>query len=183
MAERFTELSDSLQDFIAAQRVFFVATAARAGNVNLSPKGYDTLRILNPHELVWLNLTGSGNETATHLLDCNRMTLMFCAFEGLPQILRLYGTAQVAYPGDDRWQEWLSLFGNPDGARQLFHMQIDLAQTSCGYAVPFMDFVSERDTLKKWTAKKGQAGIQRYWSEQNAVSLDGSPTNFHTGAD
>ena len=178
MAERFDELSDSLQEFIAAQKMFFVATAAREGSVNLSPKGYDSLRILNKHELVWLNLTGSGNETATHLLDLDRMTLMFCAFEGLPKILRLYGTAETVHPGDDPWHEWLALFGNPVGSRQLFHMQIELVQTSCGYAVPFMDFVSERDTLKKWAEKKGEDGIKDYWSATNAISLDGKKTDF-----
>ena len=178
MAERFSELSDSLREFIAAQKIFFVATAAAEGRVNLSPKGYDSLRILNKNELVWLNLTGSGNETAAHLLDSNRMTLMFCAFEGLPRILRLYGTAEVIHPGDDQWQEWLALFGKPAGSRQLFHMQIELVQTSCGYAVPFMDFLSERYTLKQWTEKKGDDGIKHYWSAENSVSLDGKKTDF-----
>ena len=178
MAERFNELSDSLQEFIAAQKLFFVATAAREGSINLSPKGYDSLRILNKNELLWLNLTGSGNETAAHLLDLNRMTLMFCAFEGLPRILRLYGTAEAIHPGNDQWQEWLGLFDNPAGARQLFHMQVELVQTSCGYAVPFMDFLSERHTLNQWTDKKGEDGIKSYWSEQNSISLDGKPTDF-----
>jgi hypothetical protein len=178
MAERYNELSEAHQEFIAVQKIFFVATAAREGSVNVSPKGYDSLRVLNKNELVWLNLTGSGNETAAHLLDYNRMTLMFCAFEGLPRILRLYGTAETIHPGDDQWQEWVNLFDNPAGARQLFHMRIQLVQTSCGYAVPFMDFLSERHTLRQWTEKRGEDEIKSYWSASNSISLDGKETDF-----
>jgi hypothetical protein len=181
MAKSFTELSESHEKFILDQKVFFVATAPREGSINLSPKGYDSLRVINDKELIWLNLTGSGNETATHLLDTNRMTLMFCAFEGLPQILRVYGSADTLHPGDSGWDELCAYFDNPAGARQIFRVHIDLVQTSCGYAVPFMDFFTERVTLQQWAEKKGEDGIRDYWQETNTTSLDGKPTDINEG--
>src|ERR1700742_1775718 len=110
MAQQYGEISDRLADFIAAQHVFFVATAAREGRGNVSPKGLDSLRVLDPHRVVWLNGTGSGNETAAHLLDVNRMTIMFCSYVREPLILRLYGTAREVQPGDADWAELSGLF-------------------------------------------------------------------------
>lgn len=178
MAERFDSLDEKLQKFIAEQKIFFVGTAAEDGNVNVSPKGMDSLRVLGPNRLIWLNYTGSGNETAAHLLQSNRMTIMFCAFDGAPLILRLFGTATIRHPGDVEWDELAGSFSDHAGARQIFDMHIDIVQTSCGFAVPFFDYKEERETLKKWAVKKGEQGIRDYWQEKNTKSLDGFKTDI-----
>lgn len=178
MGQRYPELSEKLSSFIQQQKLFFVATAASDGRINISPKGMDTLRVLSNTRVVWLNLTGSGNETAAHLLENDRMTLMFCAFEGNPLILRLYGHAKAIHPRDQEWSELFNVFPALAGARQIIDMTIDLVQTSCGMAVPFFDFQGERTQLKQWAEKKGQEGIQSYWEEKNQLSLDGKPTEI-----
>ena len=178
MAQRSSEISDKLTQFIQQQKIFFVATAACEGHINLSPKGMDSLRVLGPNRVVWLNVTGSGNETAAHLLENNRMTIMFCAFEGDPLILRLYGQARAIHPRDAEWHDLLQLFPPLPGARQIFDMQVDLVQTSCGMAVPFMDYRNEREQLSQWATKKGSDGIHQYWQDKNQISLDGNPTNI-----
>lgn len=176
MAEQFEQLLAEHVDFIEAQHVYFVASAAREGRVNLSPKGHDSLRVLAPDQIVWLNLTGSGNETAAHLRDCNRITLMWCAFAGAPRILRVYGSAEVVHPRDPRWGRFAELIPPPVGARQYIHVSIDLVQTSCGYAVPLYEYREERRALTLWAEKRGADGIERYWKEKNTVSLDGLST-------
>ena len=148
------------------------------GKINLSPKGMDTFRINNPNEILWLNLTGSGNETATHVQYDGRMTIMFCAFEGKPMILRLYGTAKAFHERDDYWSEHIGLFPQIAGSRQLIRMEVDLVQTSCGLAVPIMNFQKERDLLKIWAEKKGDAKLQEYQRQKNTTSLDGHPTGI-----
>lgn len=178
MAEQFESLSPELIDWIGRQHLFFVATAARDGRVNVSPKGQDSLRVVNGREILWLNLTGSGNETAAHLKDVDRMTLMWCAFEGLPRILRVYGTAEIVHPRDQAWEACARLVPPPLGARQYFRMHLDLVQTSCGYAVPLMDFAGDRQVLTQWAEKRGAEGIRDYWQEKNRVSLDGRPTGI-----
>jgi len=178
MSEKFDTLSDELQSWISQQPMFFVATAAHSGSINLSPKGHDSLRILNERTLLWLNLTGSGNESAAHLLDCNRMTLMWCAFAGPPQILRVYGQARVIHPRDADWQRCTEILPAPLGARQYFEVSINLVQTSCGYAVPLMSYQEDRQALTLWSEKRGADGIQDYWRERNQHSIDGLPTNI-----
>ena len=178
MGKQYTQLSDHLTDFIARQKIFFVGTAAADGRVNVSPKGMDTLRVVSANRVVWLNLTGSGNETAAHLLEQSRITLMFCAFEGDPLILRLYGHARALHPRDSEWAALLPLFPNLNGSRQVVDVAIDLVQTSCGMAVPFLDFKSGRDQLEKWADKKGAQGVREYWEEKNQISLDGKPTHI-----
>jgi hypothetical protein len=178
MAKHFTEIDAAHQAFIEQQHIFFVGTAAPEGRVNISPKGQDTLRVLDKQRVAWLNLTGSGNETAAHLLEQNRMTLMFCAFEGQPNILRLYGSATVVHPRDAEWTELLALFPPLPGARQVFVMAVDLVTTSCGMAVPLMEFQSERNELTYSLEKKGPAKVQEYWEQRNARSLDGKPTGI-----
>jgi hypothetical protein len=123
MANRYPRLDAELVDFIRRQKLFFVATAAREGKVNVSPKGMDTLRVIDESRLIWLNLTGNGNETAAHLLDNNRMTLMFCSFDQAPLILRLYGEAETLHPRDPAWQELIEYFPHYPGARQIFDLQ------------------------------------------------------------
>lgn len=178
MGKQYSEISDTLQTFIKEQKMFFVATAAPEGRVNVSPKGMDSLRILDKNKVMWLNLTGSGNETAAHLLENNRMTLMFCAFEGQPMILRLYGHASVLHPRDDAWQERSQHFPNLPGARQIYELDVDMVQTSCGFAVPYFDFVGDRDNLINWAQNKGDDKIQAYWQEKNQRSIDGKATNI-----
>ncbi|HSC68788.1 MAG TPA: pyridoxamine 5'-phosphate oxidase family protein [Cellvibrio sp.] len=174
MGKRFTEISASLKEFIQQQKIFFVGTATNDSRVNISPKGMDSLRVLDSNRVIWLNVTGSGNETAAHLQTHARMTIMFAAFEGAPMILRLYGKARTIHHGDPEWSSLYHHFGATPGARQIFDLDIDLVQTSCGMAVPFFDYVDEREQLTNWAINKGEAGIKAYWQEKNQVSLDGA---------
>ncbi|KQZ70433.1 MULTISPECIES: pyridoxamine 5'-phosphate oxidase family protein [unclassified Nocardioides] len=178
MAKQFPELTDRLSDFIAEQSMYFVATAARDGRVNVSPKGLDSLRVLSPTRVVWLNGTGSGNETAAHLLDTPRMTIMFCSFVREPLILRLYGDARAVHPDDADWDDLQSLFPPMLGARNIFVLDIDLVQTSCGYGVPLMELQGQRDLMDNWARKKGDDGIDVYQQQKNLLSIDGFPTGL-----
>jgi hypothetical protein len=178
MGKQLEGLNQDLIAFIERQKMFFVGTAMKEGRVNLSPKGMDTFRVMNDNRIVWLNLTGSGNETATHLSENDRMTILFCAFEGKPLILRLYGAAKVYHERDAIFQEHIDLFPVDAGARQIIVLEIDLVQTSCGYAVPLMDFKEERTILKSWAKKQGKDKIRTYWKDKNATSLDGLDTGI-----
>lgn len=178
MGKQYTALTDNLEAFIQQQKMFFVATAAATGRINLSPKGLDSLRVLSPNRIAWLNLTGSGNETAAHVGQQDRMTLMFCAFEGNPMILRVYGHARAIHHTDAEWPELLALFDPVPGARQILELNIDLVQTSCGMGVPYFDFAGERGQLEEWAVKKGKDGIKQYWQQKNQYSLDGLPTHI-----
>ena len=173
-------LSDRQISHIRTQPVFFVATAAPTGRVNLSPKGMDTLRVLAPNRIVWLSLSGSGNETAAHLLEDPRMTLMFCAFEGKAGIIRAYGTARAVYPGEADWPALSALFPEMAGTRQIFDLSVDLVQTSCGTGVPVMQFDHQRgpEELLPFYDALGADGVRDYWGRKNTVSLDGRPTGI-----
>ena len=173
------KLNGTLRRFIERQQVFFVATAAQEGRVNLSPKGADTVRILDDEHIRWLNLTGSGNETAGHLLACNRMTLMFCAFDGDALILRVYGSAKTLHPRDPEWADAVAQFPDLAGSRQIFDMTIDSVQTSCGTGVPVMQFEMDRvsDELVPYYDEMGPEGVTAYWRRKNAQTIDG----FETG--
>ncbi|MDT8429761.1 MAG: pyridoxamine 5'-phosphate oxidase family protein [Pseudomonadales bacterium] len=179
MADRFDSLSEEHIGFIRRQAIYFIGTAAADGFVNVSPKGMDTFRVLDATRIAWLNLTGSGNETAAHVLENPRMTVMFCAFEKQPLILRLYGQARVIHPRDEDWQQQLEHFPVQAGARQIFELSLEMVQTSCGFAVPCYDFVGMRPTLDKWAVNKGQQGIEQYWLEKNTTSLNGKPTGIN----
>jgi hypothetical protein len=178
MAEKFKALNEQHIEFIRRQKLFFVGTAAAEGFVNVSPKGMDSFRVLDDSRISWLNLTGSGNETAAHLLENNRMTIMFCSFDKQPLILRLYGHAKAFHQRDRQWSELAEQFPNYTGARQIFELELDLVQTSCGYAVPQFDLKSERSTLTKWADHLGAEGIERYWLENNSKSLDDHDTGI-----
>jgi hypothetical protein len=178
MATQHDAISDRHRAFIERQPLFFVSTAARNGRVNVSPKGLDSLRVLGPNRVVWLNGTGSGNETAAHLLDVNRMTIMFCSFAREPLILRLYGTAREVQRCDADWAELSGLFPPMRGARQLYDVAVDLVQTSCGYGVPLMQEVGQRDLMDRWAEKKGEEGLASYHAEKNLASIDGLPTGL-----
>ncbi len=178
VGKKLESITEDLRDFIAAQRIFFVGTAAADGRVNVSPKGTDSFRVIGPNKVVWLNLTGSGNETAAHLLLDPRMTIMFCAFEGKPMILRLYGQARIFHKRDREYGDYIGLFPPNTGSRQIIEMEVDLVQTSCGFAVPFMDFREERETLNTWSSKQGIDGIEAYWEKKNTRSIDGFETRI-----
>ncbi len=178
MAKFYDTLSPELQEFVKEQKVFFTGTAAADGRINVSPKGMDSLRVLDGQKLIWLNLTGSGNETAAHIKQVNRITIMFCAFDGKPLILRIYGSATAIHPRDTLWEQYLSQFDETAGARQIFEVHIQSVQTSCGFAVPLMEYQEDRDILKKSAEKKGEEGIRKYWEEKNVISIDGLETGI-----
>lgn len=178
MGKRLEQITPELQLFIENQKLFFVATAMSSGSINLSPKGMDSFRIIDPNCVMWLNVTGSGNETASHLLESDRITMMFCAFEGKPMILRLYGHGKVYHHYNEEWNEYIDLFPKLAGARQIIDIKVDIVQTSCGMAVPFMDYKREREELNKWAEKKGDDGIHKYWEQKNTVSFDGLETGI-----
>jgi Pyridoxamine 5'-phosphate oxidase len=182
MAKQLEQITPVLQDFIAKQKMFFVGTAAPDGRVNVSPKGMDTLRIVSPNRVLWLNSTGSGNESAAHILENPRMTIMFCAFEGAPMILRLYGTARAVHPRDAEWNDLYPQFPPLPGARQVFVLEVDLVQTSCGMGVPFFDHVGPREDLNDHWAKRTPEQLEEYQTAKNQISIDGKPTGIRGGA-
>lgn len=176
MGKMYDSISDEHRAFIERQHMFFVASAPLSadGHVNLSPKGLDTLRVFDASHVAYLDLTGSGNETAAHLAENGRVTLMFCAFEEPPKILRLYGRGRVIPPSHPEF----ATFGFPSmtGQRQVIDVQIERVQTSCGFGVPLYAFDQQRDTLTKWAERKGPEGLARYRRERNACSIDGLET-------
>lgn len=178
MGTQYDHITEPLQGFVQRQHMFFVGTAAPDGRVNVSPKGLDSLRIVGPNRVLWLNGTGSGNETAAHLLQNPRITLMFCSFEKKPLILRFYGTARAVHAGDAEWPELLSLFPTMRGARNVFDVAVDLVQTSCGFGVPLYEFTGQRILMDSWAANKGDDGIADYQRTRNARSIDGFPTGL-----
>jgi hypothetical protein len=175
MAKIHEGITPELQRFIKKQHVFFVATAPLdgAGHVNLSPKGLDSFHVFGPYRVGYLDLTGSGNETAAHLLENGRITIMFCAFRGSPRIMRLYGKGHVVLPGTEEWDGVRDSFPSFPGARQIIMAEIDRVQTSCGMAVPLLEYVSERDNLNKWVEAMGEEDLLAYREEKNRRSIDG----------
>ncbi|MGL6340558.1 MAG: pyridoxamine 5'-phosphate oxidase family protein [Waterburya sp.] len=178
MAKFYSQLTEELQTFISAQQIFFTATAPIKGRINLSPKGIDTFRCLNPVTVGYLDLTGSGNETSAHLQENGRMTIMFCSFTEKPLILRLYGTGKVIKQQDKKWQELSLLFPSVPGERQIILLQIESVQTSCGYGVPIYELQEQRQNLIDWAKHKGKEGVKKYWQENNQQSIDGLPINI-----
>jgi hypothetical protein len=180
MAKFYESITPQIQEFIAAQHMFFVASAPLSGegHVNLSPKGHDCFRILSETQVAYMDLTGSGNETSAHVTEDGngRITIMFCAFDGPPNIVRLFGKGRVVLPTDADWDSLIALFKPELGTRQIIVVDVHMAQTSCGYAVPFMDYVGERDTLDRWAEAKGEDGLVDYRREKNSRSIDKLPT-------
>jgi hypothetical protein len=179
MAKRFDRIEPEHRRFIERQHMFFVASAAAGTRINLSPKGLDALRVLDPQAVVYLDRTGSGNETAAHLLADRRLTLMFCAFEGPPMILRLYGHGRVLPRGGADYAACLAeRFGGdePVGARQMVRLDVEMVQTSCGFGVPNYAYGGERPSLPAWS--EAQDDLLAYRAEKNRVSLDGLPTGL-----
>ena len=183
MAKFFDRIEPPLATFIGQQKIFFTASASAGARINLSPKGSDCLRVLGPNEVVYLDQTGSGNETAAHVRGDGRLTIMFCAFEGPPNILRLYGKGRVLPRGGADYARILtSAFAGdePPGARQMIALDVESVQTSCGYSVPVYTFKDDRRTLKDWASRKGPGGIEAYWHEKNVTTIDGLPTGLDT---
>ena len=174
MGKVLQAITPELQAFIEAQPLFFVASAPLAGDghINVSPKGLDCFRVLSPNRVAYLDLTGSGNETAAHLLENGRITFMFCAFSGPPRIVRLYGHGVVALAGTPKWDELIGSFEVKPGALQIMIAEITRVQTSCGFGVPLMTFIDQRDTLPRWAESKG-SDLGRYRALKNAKSIDG----------
>ncbi|CAN5351684.1 pyridoxamine 5'-phosphate oxidase family protein [soil metagenome] len=183
MATQFAAIEPKHRQFVERQHVFFVASAAPGARVNVSPNGLDALRVLDASRVVYFDRTGSGNETAAHMLADGRLTVMFCAFEGPPLILRLYGRGQVIRRGSEPYRHLLATAYagiEPVGARQMVELTVDLVQTSCGYGVPTYDYLGERPSLDNWAAAKGAAGLEAYRHEKNERSIDGLPTGLLT---
>lgn len=177
---KFTDtLTPAHLAFIAEQKIYFVASAPAHGRVNLSPKGMDTFRVLSTTRVGYLDVTGSGNETAAHLLENGRLTLMMCSFTPSPLIFRIYGRGRSVQPHDPDWPQLRPLFGPAlPGERQLIIAEIESIQTSCGFGVPFFHYTGERSTLVDYAEKKGPAGMATYRAEKNRRSIDGLPTGL-----
>ena len=177
MGRSFDSLSPALADAVRSAPLFFVATAPLAadGHVNVSPKGGDTLRVLDARTVAYLDLTGSGAETIAHLRENGRITLMVCAFSGAPQIVRVYGRGEAVMPGDGGYDELATLFPDLPGARAVIRVAVERVGSSCGYAVPLMRYEGERSRLQEWAEHKGPDGLVEYRATKNAVSIDGLP--------
>ncbi len=178
MAAFYPSLNDDIKGFISQQKMFFVATATATSRVNLSPKGIDTFACLDDHTVGYLDLTGSGNETAAHVNHDGRITFMFCSFDKTPRILRLYGRGRVIGQTDPQWEHYLQYFAARPGMRQIIISDLDTVHTSCGFGIPLYTFIGERPTLQQWSEKKGPEGIRRYWQEHNLTSIDGLDTGL-----
>ncbi|MGH6876095.1 MAG: pyridoxamine 5'-phosphate oxidase family protein [Rhizomicrobium sp.] len=180
MAKFYDTLSDELNDFIMAQPLFFVATAPRKGRVNVSPKGMDTFRILGDRRVAYLDLTGSGNETAAHLRDNGRITVMFCSFRQQARVLRIYGRGRAVRPSDPEWEALRSGFGDEPrpAERQIMDIAVERVMTSCGYAVPRFDSVEPRVTFTRYWENHGPEAVEEMWRTLNDKSIDGLPTGI-----
>lgn len=176
MGRTFQGFDDDLRRWIERQRVFFIATApaGEAGHVNVSPKGRDSLRLVDDRTLAYLDLTGSGVETIAHVRENGRVTVMFCAFDGPPRIVRVHGRGEVVEPGDDGWDEWRGLFPELKGERAVIVIRAVRISDSCGYGVPLMEYRGERSQMDAWADRLGTEGLAAYRREHNA-SLDGLP--------
>ena len=178
MAVKFESINKEHKAFMEKQKMFVIGSAGAEGFINVSPKGMDSFRILDENTVLWLNHTGSGNETSAHVQENGRMTIMFNSYDKAPLILKLYGQAEVFHDADDTWEDLTSFFPPYEGARQIFKMKVDLVLTSCGFGVPQYKYIGERNSLQKWAKNKGREGMKVYWSEKNVETLDGVKTNI-----
>ena len=178
MAKFYDSITDQHKEFIAQQKMFFVASAPLSanGHINLSPKGIDSFRVLDNNWVAYMDIVGSGNETSAHLLENGRITFMFCAFDGPPNILRLYGAGRTVLPDDTDWETFAKYFHLQLATRQIIVANIEKVQTSYGFSVPLYEYMGERDHAEKWAINKGTDGLEVYKAEKNRISLDGLPT-------
>ncbi|HMS83433.1 MAG TPA: pyridoxamine 5'-phosphate oxidase family protein [Nitrospira sp.] len=175
----FNEINNEHASFMREQKIFFTGTAGKVSRVNISPKAMDTFRILSPNLVGYLDHTGSGNETAAHLLEDRRITVMFCSFDKRSLILRVFGQGRSIYPSDDNWRNYILHFEQALGQRKIVLISVDRVQTSCGFAVPIYEFIEGRDVLCRWAEMKGTEGLKTYRTQKNQISIDGLPTG-HT---
>src|SRR5690606_33247900 len=173
MGKVLEAITPDVRRWIERQRLFFVATAPSGpdGHVNVSPKGHDTFRVLDESTVAYLDLTGSGVETIAHLRENGRITVMFCAFEGPPRIVRLHGRGEVVRPGDDGFDDLVARFPAIPGTRAVIRVTCERVSSSCGYSIPLYEYAGERPTLVEWAERRGPAGIEKYWGEKNATSI------------
>jgi len=178
MGEFYKQISDQQATFIKKQQMYFVGTAplSESGHINVSPKGLDSFRVINPNQVAYLDVISSGNETSAHLLENGRITVMFCSFEKKPLILKLYGKGKTILPSNENWDAYASLFEVYESTRQIIVVDVDLVQSSCGFGVPVYEFIEHRDIHFSWAGQKGPEGLSTYIDENNLVSLDGLPT-------
>jgi len=177
MGKLFDGIDEALAAWVTAAPVWFVATAPLAadGHVNLSPRGHDTLSVLGPHRVGWVDYTGSGVETIAHLRENGRVTLMFCSFDGRPRIVRLHGHGTVALPGDPSYEQLVALHPAHPSTRAVVLVDVERVSESCGFGVPVMEVLGERDLMRLAADKRGPDGLAAYRAERNAVSIDGLP--------
>lgn len=180
MGKLHESIKPAHKDFIEKQHLFFVATAplSAEGRVNVSPKGLDCFRVFSEHEVGYMDLISSGNETSAHTLENGRITIMFCSFEGAPNILRLYGKGRAVLRNSPEWEEYAPHFTIYPSTRQIIVADIDLVQTSCGFGVPLYEYIGDRDIHFEWAEKKGGDGLIEYVKQKNLRSLDGMPTDL-----
>ena len=178
MATQTPDITPQHLQFINNQRIFFVATAAEEESINLSPKDMDSLKVIDNKRVIWLNVTGSGNETAAHVQQNPRMTILFTSFEQEPLILRLYGQARVIHHNDNEWNALYDQFQPLPGARQIFDRSVEMVQASCGMSVPFYQYLGEREQLNEGVGKLGKEKLWQYWRNKNHTSIDGLPTHI-----
>lgn len=178
MGKFSSRIDDKIRKFIGEQKMFFTASAPNNGRVNLSPKGIDTFRCLDENTVCYLDLTGSGNETAAHILENGRLTVMFCSFSGAPLILRLYGRGEIVHQSSEKWNALAANFEVFAGTRQIIVLHVESLQTSCGFGIPFYEYQQDRPTLIDWAKNKGEEGVNLYRQEKNQTSIDGLPTGI-----
>jgi hypothetical protein len=180
MGKQFPKIEPEHKAFIERQKIFFVATAPPKGKINVSPKGLSSFRVLGDSDVAYLDCTGSGSETRAHLIaaDDKRLTIMFCAFEGAPVILRLYGQGRSLMRGTPEYAALVPKFEEVPGARQIVRLSVDLVQTSCGMGVPLFDYKQERGSLVRYWTAQGIDNLRKYWGLKNMKSIDGLPTSF-----
>lgn len=178
MAKFFDKIDSKIRKFIGEQKMFFTASAPANGRINLSPKGIDTFRVLDEKTVCYLDLTGSGNETAAHIGENGRLTIMMCSFSGAPLILRLYGKGEIVHQNSEKWDDLAKNFDDYAGMRQIIVLHVESLQTSCGFGIPVYEYKEDRTTLLDWAENKGEDGIEKYWREKNVTSIDGLPTGI-----
>ncbi len=176
MGTQYKSINKKIEEFILEQKIFFVATATEDSFINLSPKGMDSLKIMDNNRVIWLNSTGSTNESSAHVQRNSRMTMMFCSFDKEPLIVKLIGNAKVIHKSDAKWEELAKELPDISGARQIFNLDIEMVLTVCGMAVPYFDYKGEREDLNDYWKKQGDVGLKRYWEKKNTTSLNGLDT-------
>ena len=180
MGKQFPQIEEQHRTFIESQKIFFVASAAPKGRINLSPKGMATFRVLGAKDAAYLDCTGSGSETRAHLLASpdKRLTVMFCAFVGAPSVLRLYGRGRSLMRGTPEYRAMIHHFEEMPGARQIVHLEVEMVQVSCGMGVPLFEYKEDRQSLVRYWINQGADNLRKYWDLKNVRSIDGLPTDF-----